>query len=111
MVSKDFYKRGVGVRRTEVIVGDVNRAEEGMVRHHRIKETVESGVGRDSLGHRDSNGETVPTRCSPHSAIYVGRNVPQMSGAKKSGWRPLLLNNIVKVSGERGRVVHRGERP
>jgi hypothetical protein len=82
-----------------------------MVRHHRVEETVERGVGSDSLGDRDVDGETVPTRCSPNSVIYVGRNVPQMSGAKKSGGRPLLLNNIVKVRGGRGRVVQRGERP
>jgi hypothetical protein len=109
LVSEDFNERGVGVGCTEVIVGDVDRPEEGVVRHHRVEQTVEGGVRGNSLRHREIDGETVPTRCSPHSALYVGRDVPQRSGAKSSGGRPLLLNDVVKVSGERGRVVHRGE--
>ncbi len=56
MVSENFNKWGVGVRRTEVIVGDVHRPEEGVVGHHRVKKTVERGVGSDSLGHRDVDG-------------------------------------------------------
>jgi hypothetical protein len=56
LVSENFNKWGVGVRRTEVIVGDVHRPEEGVVGHHRVKKTVERGVGSDSLGHRDVDG-------------------------------------------------------
>ncbi len=70
-----------------------------MIRHERVEQAVNSGVGgsggRDRIGDR----EAVSTRCSAHSALNVCCDITLGAGAKKSGWRPLLFYYTLIVDG------------
>jgi hypothetical protein len=80
-------------------VGLVDRAEKGMIRHDRVEQAVNSGVGGSGGRDRVGDIEAVSTRCSAHPMLNVFCDITLGAGAKKSGWRPLFLYYTVIVGG------------
>jgi hypothetical protein len=76
VIKEDFKEGRVGVGRTEVIVSQIDRPKIGVFRHDSIENAIEGRVGSGGSRDRYRHRESVPTRCSPHPAIDVGRNVP-----------------------------------
>ncbi len=72
-----------------------------MIRHDRVEQAVNSGVGGSGGRDRVGDIEAVSTRCSTHSALNVCCDITLEAGAKKSGWRPLFFYYTVIVGGGR----------
>jgi hypothetical protein len=81
----------------------------GILRNDRVQQAVEERVGGGGGRHEDGDSQPVPTRCSPHSAINVGLNVPKIAGTEKGGGGPLLLHHVIEVRGRGSGIVHWGE--
>jgi hypothetical protein len=70
-----------------------------MIRHDRVEQAMDSGVGCSGGRHRIGDRETISTRSSSHSALNVRGGIALRAGAKKSGWGPLFLYYPVVVCG------------
>ena len=82
-----------------------------MIRHDRVQQAMNSGVGGSGGRHRVGDIEAVSTRCSAHTALNVCGNITLGAGAKKSGGRPLLFHNTVVISGGGSGNKDRGKGP
>ena len=91
-------RKGKGDGGAEVEVGEVDDAEEGIIGHHRVEDTVE-GSERGSFGGRRARGEkTVTSRGATNTSFDVSPKRAGGARVKNGGRRPFFLHDPVVVS-------------
>jgi hypothetical protein len=108
-VGGDFNKLGLGKGSTEVVVGQVNRPEEGVARHDRVKEKIHAGE-RSYVGGGGARGlEAVTASGTANATVQSGAETSEGAWEKEGGRRPLLFGYGVKVGGGGGGKVDGAE--
>ena len=68
----DFDKLGVGKGGAEIVVGEVNRPEEGVARHDRVEEEVHTGERSDVGGGGAGRFEAVTAGGAANAPVHAG---------------------------------------
>ena len=98
-VGGEFYKLGLGKGSAEVVVGQVNRPEESVARHDRVKEKIHTGERSDVGGGGAGRLEAVTSGGAANATVHAGGEAAKRAGEKEGGERPLLLRDRVEVGG------------
>ena len=78
-----FDELGNGKGGTQVKVGQVDRAERGIVRHDRVEQDVHGGEGGDVGGGRAGGKETISARSPANSAVDTCEGRAEGAGLKE----------------------------
>ena len=90
-------REGQGDGSAEIEVGEVDGAEEGIIGHHRVQNTVE-GSERGSFGGRRARGQkTVTSGGASDPSFDVGPKRARGTGEKSRGRRPFFLHDPIVV--------------
>ena len=104
-VGRDFDKLGLGKGGAEIVVGEVNRPEEGVTRHDRVEEEVDTGERSDVSGGGAGRLEAVTPGGTANATVHAGGEATERTGEKEGGDRPLLFGDGVQVGGGGGGEV------
>ncbi len=88
----------MGKGSAEIVVGQVNRPEEGEARHDRVEQKVHTGERSDVSGGGAGRLEAV-TGGTANATVHDGGEAAERAGEKEGGERPLLFGDEVKVGG------------
>ncbi len=89
-------------RSAEVKVGEVERAEVGILRDNSVKGAVKGNEGSDVGRGGARGGKAVTTRSSAHASIDVELERTKVTWGKEREGKPLFANDPVVVGGGRG---------
>ena len=95
----EFYKLGLGKGSAEIVVGQVNRPEESVARHDRVKEKINTGERSDVGGGGAGRLEAVTSGGAANATVHAGGEAAKRAGEKEGGERPLLLRDRVEIGG------------
>ena len=95
----DFDELGLGKGGAEIVVGEVNRPEEGVARHDRVEEEVDTGERRDVGGGGAGRFEAITAGSTANATVRAGGEAAERAGKKEGGERPLLFGDGVKIGG------------
>ncbi len=98
-VGGDFDKLGMGKLSAEIVVGQVDGPEEGVTRHDRVKQKVNTGERSDVSGGGAGRLEAVIAGSTANATVRAGGEAAERAGKKEGGERPLLFGNGVKIGG------------
>ncbi len=76
----DFNKLGMGKGRAEVVVGQVNRPEEGVARHDRVEQKVNTGERSDVSGGGTGRLEAVTTGGTVNATVHARGEAAERTG-------------------------------
>ena len=80
----EFYKLGLGKGSAEIVVGQVNRPEESVARHDRVKEKIYTGERSDVTW---AAGGQEDSRRSPPVVPRTRRSTPEVRERRGPGRR------------------------
>jgi hypothetical protein len=104
-----FDELGNGKGGTQVKIGQVDRAERGIVRHDRVEQDVHGGDGCDVGEGRAGGRETISACSAANTAVDTCEERAKGAGLKEGGRRPLLLGDRIVVGRSRGGKVDGAE--
>ena len=105
LLGKEFDILGRVERSAKIKVREVDRPKEGVVRHDRVEQNIDSRKRSDLSGGGAGRGKTVTTRSAANTTVYARRVAALGAGEEERSGGPLLLRHRVVVRGEGGGVV------